>query len=279
MPVYGGVVMGNYTDLTRELIAKEESSGRYDAINPTDVVSIGIFQWYGARALNVAREIAAADPDGAIAASGASGLYEEITSGNNNIWNGWKPSGEKKEALTNLLRLSVSEGVQNNQANKDIEGYTAQAISRGVSDPAAQMYFSDLYNQSPKQAGNIVVAVKAAGKALTVENLHAYAMQNSVMSKYSSRRNRVFNQILSWIEDGSITGGLEPSPPPVNPPNENSPSGIGGNIPPSVYGVQDMIYIMNGNMIKVDSNFPMGRMYVEVSPGIWVPLGIGGDRA
>ena len=105
-----------------------------------------------------------------------------------------------------------------------------------------------------------------------------YAMQNSIMSKYSSRRNRVFNQINAWIADGSITGGLVPSPPPVNPPNENSPGGIGGNLSPEAYGVKDMIYIMNGNMIKVDSNFPMGRMYVEVSPGIWVPLGIGGDR-
>ena len=67
----------------------------------------------------------------------------------------------------------------------------------GIVVPAAQIYYADLYNQSPKQAQNIIRSI-GNGAAATLESLHNAAMANSVMSKYATRRNWTYNELKQW---------------------------------------------------------------------------------
>lgn len=246
------------------VIGHNESGNSYTSINMSDVVSIGLFNWYGARALNIARQIAAADPTGSqTALAGAENpLYDQITSGNNNVWNSYKPGQYSRDvsALKLFLDLPASHTVQDGQATTDAGGYSSQAKAVGVSEPNAQIYYGDLYNQSPRQAQNIVNACKAGGKALTLDNLHAYAMANPVMSKYSTRRNWTYNELKAWTGD-------VPETPPVNPPNSNG----GGNIPPSAYEITDYMVVVNSDtMIHFDSENPNGNVWVKAQ-NIWIP--------
>lgn len=208
------------------------------------------------------------NPEGSkIALSGASSsLYNQITSGNNNVWNGYVPGQHSGDiaALKVFLGLDASLQVQNSQAQSDASGYLSQAKARGITDEAAQIYFADLYNQSPKQAGNIVNAVKSAGLPLNLENLHAYAMKNSVMNKYKTRRNWTYEQLSSWSGSGNIT-------PPVNPPSGNGGDGTAGNLPPEIANVKDWILLQNSDTaIRYSVDNPDGDVYIKYSSNIFI---------
>lgn len=250
------------------IIGHNESGNSYTSINPTDVVSIGLFNWYGARALGLARTIVAADPSGSqTALSGAStDIYGQITSGNNSAWNNFVPgqNADDMSALRRFLDLAASHTAQDELALVDGEGYASQAKSVGIEIPAAQIYYADLYNQSPRQAQNIVAA--AGGGALcSLERIHQFAMENPVMNKYSTRRNWTYNELLSWVGD---FGGEEPDipvTPPVNPPSGggNEP-GVGGN-------VKAYILDVNKCLIHYTNDYPDGITYVSAGNNVWIP--------
>lgn len=253
------------------IVGHNESGNSYTSVNPVDVVSIGLFNWYGARALNIAREIVNKNPEGSkIALQGASSsLYNQITSGNNNVWNGYVPGQHSGDisALKAFLGLDASRQVQDNQAKTDAGGYLSQAKSRGVTSASAQIYFADLYNQSPKQAGNIVNAVKSAGLILTLENLHNYAMKNTIMNKYKTRRNWTYEQLLNWSGEENIT-------PPVNPPNSNGGNGTAGNIPPELSNVKDYILLFNNDTaVRYSDDNPQGDVYIKYTSNIFIKGG------
>lgn len=254
----------NYLEEIVYVIGHNESGNSYTSINQVDVISIGLFNWYGARALGVARQIVAADPTGSEnALAGAEhNLYAQITSGNNNVWNSYYPgaSAQDMTALRRFLDLPASHTVQDGQATSDGAGYASQAKARGITDANAQIYFADLYNQSPKQAGNIVNAIRVAGVALNLDNLHNYAMQNPIMKKYSTRRNWTYNELKSWSGDVEET-------PPVEPPNNNG----GGNLPPSAYEITDYMVMVNSDtMIHFDYENPTGNTWIRAN-NIWIP--------
>lgn len=248
-----------YLEEMRYIIGNNESGNNYESINPREVVSIGIFNWYGARALGLARTIVTADPEGSrVALSGAqTPLYDQITSGNNNVWNNYIPGNSARDmaALRTFLGLPASHDRQDALATNDSISYSSQAKARGITDPAAQIYFSDLYNQSPKQAGNIVDSLR--GQSLTLSNLHSAAMANPIMNKYTSRRNWTYEELLAWTDEPPPEE--PPVTPPVNPPNNNG----GGNIPPSEYGATDYILEKSGLLIHYSVNTPQGRLYYK----------------
>ena len=254
---------------TIEIVGHNESGNSYTSINPTDVVSIGLFNWYGARALNIAREIVKIDPAGSqTALEGANrNLYSEIIGGNNNVWNNFRPGSNSADmsALKKFLGLDASKQAQDKQANVDAQGYISQAKARNITDEAAQVYFADLYNQSPRQAGNIVNAVKSNGLSFTLNNLHTYAMKNSVMNKYSTRRNWTYNQLVGWSGEEVIT-------PPVNPPNQNGGDGTAGNLPPSASSVSNYVLFKKDHLIVYNSEYPQGNIFVKAGPNIFIPM-------
>lgn len=251
----------SYLEEMRFVIGNNESSNDYQSINPVDVVSIGLFNWYGARALGLARNIVAIDPAGSEAALSTASrpLYAEITSGNNNAWNSFVPggSGANYNALRTFLGLDASHQAQDSLALVDSESYSSQAKAVGITDAATQIYYADLYNQSPKQAQNIIAALKASGQTINLSNIHAFAMQNPVMKKYSTRRNWTYGELSDW--QGTAPPEDPPVTPPVNPPNNNG----GGNLPPADYALTDYIIIQNDTLIKYSVDTPLGEIWVQ----------------
>lgn len=253
------------------VIGHNESGNRYDSINPTDVISIGLFNWYGARALGLARTIAGLDPSGSQSAlsTAETPLYSQITSGNNSVWNEYVPGKNANDmgALRAFLSLSASHTAQDSLAETDGQNYSSQAKAMGIVVPSAQLYYADLYNQSPKQAQAIVKAV-GGGALCTLDSLHTAAMQNSVMSKYATRRNWTYNELKTWAVEVDGGEGEVPVTPPVNPPG---PGGSGGgNIPDGYYG-KDFFILMNGCAIKYSDDYPTGILYIAYRDNMYFP--------
>lgn len=253
------------------IIGHNESGNKYDSINKTEVISIGLFNWYAARALGLARSIVTLDPGGSRTALSAAEtpLYSQITSGNNSVWNSYIPGHNQNDmnALKAFLSLPASKTAQDALAQTDGANYSSQAKAVGIVVPAAQIYYADLYNQSPKQAQNIIRSI-GNGAAATLESLHNAAMANSVMSKYATRRNWTYNELKQWASE---VGGGEtdvPVTPPVNPPTGDG-SGE-GNIPDGYTG-KDYFYVQNGCAIKYSSDYPNGILYVEYRKGVFFP--------
>lgn len=257
----------SYMDELIYIIGHNESGNQYDSVNPTDVVSIGLFNWYGARALGLARTIADADPSGSKAAleGSPSNIYGQITSGNNNVWNSWRP-GENAEDMSKLkafLRLDASKTEQDNLAMVDGEGYASQAKSMGITVAAAQIYYADLYNQSPKQA--VAIVRDAGGGALcNLQRIHEFAMKNSVMSKYATRRNWTYNELLSWQGETPSEPDI-PITPPVNPPGEG-----GGNLP-NITDVKKWILVQQDYAVEYSNDFPDGIFFVKCGVNMYIP--------
>lgn len=252
------------------IIGHNESSNSYTSINPTDVISIGLFNWYGARALGLARTIATLDPSGSQTAlsSAETPLYDQITSGNNNVWNSYRPgaSSDDMAALRKFLDLTASHSAQDALAETDATSYISHAKAQGIVVPSAQIYYADLYNQSPKQALNIITAL-GGGAVATLDSIHNAAMQNTVMNKYKTRRNWTYNELKSWADD---TGGGDE--PPVTPPvNPSEPGGGGGGNIPDGYVGKDYCLLQNGVMIRYSSDFPEGILYIKYRDNMYFP--------
>lgn len=249
------------------VIGHNESGNNYDSVNPVDVVSIGLFNWYGARALSLARSIVSADPSGSQAAleGSPSDIYGQITSGDNNVWNNWRPGNNETDMrkLKEFLGLQASMNEQDALAMTDGEMYSSQAKSTGITVAAAQLYYADLYNQSPKQA--VAIVRDAGGGALcNLQRIHEFAMKNSVMSKYSTRRNWTYNELLSW-QGGSTTEPDIPITPPVNPPGEG-----GGNMP-NITDVKKWILVQQGYAVEYSNDFPDGIFFVQAGVNMYIP--------
>lgn len=256
----------SYMDELIYVIGYWESRNTYDAVNPTDVVSLGYFQWYGARALGLARTIASADPSGSESAlsSASTPLYQQITSGSNTVWNSYRPGNSSSDmsALKAFLSLSASRTAQEALCQSDGQNYSAQAQSMGIVVPSAQIYFADLYNQSPKQAVNIVNAA-GGGAVCSLSVIHAYAMKNSVMSKYAERRNWVYAELQSW--SGDTGGGYQPPPTdPVNPPGDEWEG---------EEGVEVKYYMVkwNEHMVLYSEDHQNGLVFIP-SGNVFIPL-------
>lgn len=253
------------------IIGHNESGNKYDSINQTEVISIGLFNWYGARALGLARSIVTIDPGGSRTAlsTAETPLYSQITSGNNSVWNSYIPGHNQNDmnALKAFLSLPASKTAQDALAQTDGANYSSQAKAVGIVVPAAQIYYADLYNQSPKQAQNIIRSI-GNGAAATLERLHNAAMANSVMSKYATRRNWTYNELKQWASDVGGGGTDVPVTPPVNPPTGDGSGG--GNIPDGYTG-KDYFYVQNGCAIKYSRDYPNGILYVEYRKGVFFP--------
>ena len=94
------------------IIGHNESGNKYDSINKTEVISIGLFNWYGARALGLARSIVTIDPGVKDCTSTAeTPLYSQITSGDNSVWNSYIP-GHNQNDMNALKSFLIAPGKQ-----------------------------------------------------------------------------------------------------------------------------------------------------------------------
>lgn len=122
------------------------NEGVYDTVLKCDVdaVSIGLLGWHATKALDVLKQIAAANQNQAVGILGVS-LYNEIVI--SNYWEGRILTSDEAYRIKRLLATTESVNVQNQQVITDVESYIIQGENLGIRDPATLVFFADARNQ------------------------------------------------------------------------------------------------------------------------------------
>lgn len=196
IPVISGT--NNIVDYAIQLILKGE--GNYSAINPIDPISIGILQWYQERAHDLLCGIKSLNQKLVEDTLGEQSKLVNELNENRTVFKGRYLVDDEKSKLAILLRTTESHTVQDETARIDVTGYIENGKGKGITDEKALIYYADLYNQSPKQANNIVDGIIGE---ITLDKLHQGAMDNSVMNQYSTRRNNAYQAAKSFL--GSVS--------------------------------------------------------------------------
>lgn len=208
-------------DTVLALIAHNESGNYLAARNGLPqfkgekTITVGAWQWYGERAHNLLRRIYNSDT------KKSKKLIEESLSGNKkkkaekteklckeivetSSWENRKRSFNKEElvAIKALLGSDFGVAVQNLQAKEDISARMNVAKSTyKLTNPQLIAYFTDMFWQNPDNARAITKAAIAHFKSAKKLNedkdglkvMHEIAMKNSVLGKFSSRRNYTYS--------------------------------------------------------------------------------------
>lgn len=238
------------------VIGHNEASGDYGAVNAVDVVSLGIFQWYGSRAYDLCYSIYSSIGEVESTSILGEELVSELKQNVSSLWNNFLPNSSQRQALSTFISTSEGVRIQNELASTDGWKYIKVGQNYGLTDGATLIYFADLYNQSPRQAGNIVSAAGGAVNANNLDAIHNAAMKNSVMNKYATRRNWTYNELKEW-------GGEAETPPP---------SGGGGWIGDGEGELSnDYILSFNNLLILYSQQYPNGRIYIPGNSNIFYP--------
>lgn len=197
-------------------------------------VSIGKLQWHESRAYDLLLKIMKEDMETAKKLLGEnSKVYKElcdpILAKSGNRWYERVLTVEEKQAISKLISTNIGKKAQDEQAKLDMQGYLNAGKKLGITDEKTLIYFADLQNQSPKRAKEIVQDA-GGGKGLTLEKIHKFALDNSVMGKYVLRRNTTFDKINNLTfenKKGETSSNNQQVQTPANPkPKDNNQSGV-----------------------------------------------------
>ena len=195
------VYVGSLVEYTIQVILHGE--GNYTAINDSDPISIGILQWYEGRAHDLLAIMYERDSNTVESILGKNSTLVSEIKMDRSVFVGRFLSKEEKTVMRELLGSSLGRAVQYEMAVNDVSGYIEDGKKKGIEDEKALIYYSDLYNQSPKQAKIIVESLSGD---ITLYKLHNAAMKNGVMNVYYSRRENAYNEANKYE---SIQGELE----------------------------------------------------------------------
>lgn len=178
-------------------------------------ITVGAWQWYGERAHNLLRSICLKNSKKAeeIIKNSFTGkktkqkekadkLYSDIKGSEN--WESTSRTFTKEELIAIKALLGSSFGVEVQRAQIKSDVYTTMSIAKNtysLTNKQLITYFCDLFWQSPENARKIVNACiqhyKGAKKFCEAKDglkyMHGEAMKNSVMNKFSKRRNYTYS--------------------------------------------------------------------------------------
>lgn len=208
---------GQLVKLAEQVISPNE--GTYTTVNPNDknALSVGKLQWHANRAYDLLSDIVDMDPAKAKQILGEnSQLYKELTNDklgeSGSRWATRTLTSDEKKKVAALLGTENGKKAQDALIQQDVSGYLQVGQKHGITNPEALLYFSDLYNQSPKQALKIVGSLDAQDRN-DLDKLHAAAMRNSVMGDYAGRRNDTYEASKKAVGDTGKPSQEKPVPP------------------------------------------------------------------
>ena len=196
--------------------------GTYDSVNRDDngALSLGKLQWHGGRALELMKQIVAADQANALATLGDA-LFQEITSAGRGAWDNRILNSEEGALIGRLLGGAVSVRIQDAMAKKDISVYLSHARTYDIRTAEAMVYYCDIENQyGTGGAADLVSRVKALLGKTSIDNVDEFhGALVRVTSNYLNRRNWTYSYCssLDW-SNLEWTGPVE-NPVPVVPIN------------------------------------------------------------
>ncbi len=246
--------------------------GNYGSVNKNDNkhgMSIGKCQWnaYWGRALPLLQTIVNKDNEQAKKILGET-LYNEIAGSSAGAWNKQERAATEEEAkaISKLLNTPQGKEAQDDLADTDITAYVKNGVKTGVVSLKALAYYADLENQGGSStskkiattAGNDLGGVEKVG----LEEIHAYALKDSVMGKYASRRGKVYEAVkASNLTD--VSAGKQDTPEKAKPTTQNTPTTT-QNDPKSV-SKGDIVTFTGGGGYKSSTAESAARQKDEVS--------------
>ncbi len=246
--------------------------GNYGSVNKNDNkhgMSIGKCQWnaYWGRALPLLQTIVNKDNEQAKKILGET-LYNEIAGSSAGAWNKQERAATEEEAkaISKLLNTPQGKEAQDDLADTDITAYVKNGVKTGVVSLKALAYYADLENQGGSStskkiattAGNDLGGVEKVG----LEEIHAYALKDSVMGKYASRRGKVYEAVkASNLTD--VSAGKQDTPEKAKPTTQNTPTTT-QNDPKSV-SKGDIVTFTGGGVYKSSTAESAARQKDEVS--------------
>ncbi|MBQ8210171.1 MAG: hypothetical protein IJZ35_06295 [Clostridia bacterium] len=175
------------------------NEGSYTSINANDrgAVSIGVLGWHADRALSLLKTVVDANPENALELLGEE-LYNEILTDSN--WNYRTFNSSESDAVSALLGTQEGIDAQNELAATDIKSYVNRAITAGITDGKALVYYADLENQMGSVGAERVAlaAISLAGSAdkVTLDDMYNAALGDSTASSSPTRRKNTYNACL-----------------------------------------------------------------------------------
>lgn len=179
--------------------------GDYGSVNKNDNkhgMSIGKCQWnaYWGRALPLLQTIVNQDHVQAKKILGES-LYNEIAFGNPKAWDKKVrvATEEEGKVLSELLKTVQGKEAQDELAEADIGTYVKNGIKVGIVSLRALAYYADLENQGGSGASKRIATTAkndlGCAEKIGLEEIHAYALKDSIMGQYASRRIKVYEAL------------------------------------------------------------------------------------
>ncbi len=208
IPVFPPIpVTGSLLEYTIEVISAQE--GKYDSVNPTDVLSIGLLQWRASRAYNLLTDIRNRNTKSFDSIMSGTIIGDHIIAGNSAPFESLRPTSITSSELTllkQLLDTEESHEVQEDLKRNDVNSYIEYGKSLGITNGKVLIYFSDCYNQSPRGITRIGTQINDQWSSLSLEALHNYALQdiyeqdgtNYGLGVYPTRRNSVYEKAVAY---------------------------------------------------------------------------------
>ena len=189
------------------------NEGGYTSVNANDngAVSVGKVQWHGDRALNLLKKIIQKIGESEAGRILGNDLQREIKTASS--WQARTVTAAEKLKLSSLLGTQAGRSVQDEQAAEDVTAYVEHGLKIGIVDPQSLVYFADLENQggagASKRVGNAAAQRAGSPGKVTLAIIHAAALADSVMGKYSERRGTVYQKAaqLFKAENNKKEGG------------------------------------------------------------------------
>lgn len=188
---------GSSFDIMANIIFEQEGGGKnYANVNPRDVdgISIGLLQWHEDNGRELMRRIKEKNPARYTALYDANHADFSI----DKSWKGFcvSKNDTNYNAIKAIISSDIGKACQDEYVNEYLSRYVEQGKTVGVVDFKAQIYFCDMYNQSPAEAMTIAKATRDK----SLDGIHKETLNGGYglgSNKYHNRdrRIRVYNAI------------------------------------------------------------------------------------
>lgn len=239
-------------------IGQVESQMEYDAVNASDPITVGIFQWFGVRAAAILDRMRDENPThwSGVAATLTADLTAHTAT--DSFWNTRYLTQAEIVSVKPVLVANVV--IQDNQASVDLTAYKNVAVNQGMDENAntnAVIFFCNMYNQSPKSALRVLAN---AGPESNLDRLYAYCLNDSVLGQYRTRYKAAYDIIVAQDTSGVGSGGTGGTPP--------TPGDGGGGSRPTT----DIKYLQKvGDQHALKFKDGHTLFLVPNGSGIWIP--------
>ena len=189
------------------------NEGTYTTVlrNDNGALSIGKLCWHATNALNLLKEIIAANPSQALSILGVALYNEVITS---SYWESRILTQAEASVIAVLLSTSESMTVQDTVAYTYISGYIQHGMRLGITEPVSLVFFADFENQSGYAgASNFYSEVMSTYGRVTLATLYECSSKNA-------RRTKTYNfcATINWdsFSDSHGSQQKDTTPPTIS---------------------------------------------------------------